>query len=373
MPPKPEYWNPDSRAMNPLFEDANELNHENISLLNQSAHANGGASLFNSNFTTVPHQSYNPHDDFYFGTVNHMSPPGEPYTTALAQQSESIINYNQSSSDSSPNNLNLSPDNSETSASFVADSKQNRPSSITETPHRIINSRQNSLSDTGGIVKPMSKRGAAQRSKRQMLDEQDAILIARDDSELTEEELQLKRKAQNRAAQRAFRERKETKLKELEAKLLQSEEERQNLMDQLEVSRKQIISITTENEILRSNGDINNHHANILSARSTPPVSKFNFPKTQDDFIEHVLKGTNHQLKEENKKKIYADNNGSKLLALGAVWDYLQIKAEEADLDFNSIDFNDVMEKLKGNEQCHGYGPAYPLDLVDQAIASSLN
>lgn len=50
-----------------------------------------------------------------------------------------------------------------------------------------------------------------------------------------------------------------------------------------------------------------------------------------------------------------------------------QIKAEEADLDFNSIDFNDVMEKLKGNEKCHGYGPAYPLELVNEAIESSLN
>ena len=52
-------------------------------------------------------------------------------------------------------------------------------------------------------------------------------------------------------------------------------------------------------------------------------------------------------MKDENKDKVYNDNQGHKLLALGAVWDYLQIKAEEADLDFNSIDFNDVMEKLK--------------------------
>lgn len=65
-------------------------------------------------------------------------------------------------------------------------------------------------------------------------------MIARDDSELTEEELQMKRKAQNRAAQRAFRERKESKLKELEAKLLASEEERQKLLDELEQIKSKI-------------------------------------------------------------------------------------------------------------------------------------
>ena len=72
------------------------------------------------------------------------------------------------------------------------------------------------------------------------MDEKDAALIARDDSELTEEELQMKRKAQNRAAQRAFRERKESKLKELEAKLLASEEERQKLLDELEQIKSKI-------------------------------------------------------------------------------------------------------------------------------------
>ena len=50
----------------------------------------------------------------------------------------------------------------------------------------------------------------------------------------------MKRKAQNRAAQRAFRERKESKLKELEAKLLASEEERQKLLDELEQIKSKI-------------------------------------------------------------------------------------------------------------------------------------
>lgn len=423
MPPKTEYWNHDqsvanpATAINPLFDDHSELNLETIALANQLHPQQTDASLFNPAFsstTNIPQAhgqsgyQYNNdiHDEFYFEGGANISPPPQPYTN----DSETFQTYPRSSSESSPNGLNISPGASEAASTFNGDTKPTNgnmfvPSSLSTSPQMSVpgpyrqnsltdatssyrqnslsesiqggigprlSSRQNSITEVAGITKP-SKRGSSQRSKRQMLDEQDAILIARDDSELTEEELQLKRKAQNRAAQRAFRERKETKLKELEAKLLQSEEERQKSMDQLEIIRKQNISITTENEILRSSGDIHSGGAFPSRHPHITPVNKFNFPKTQDDFIKHVLRGTDHKLKEENKNKVYADNDGCKLLALGAVWDYLQIKAEEADLDFNSIDFSDVMERLKGAERCHGYGPAYPLDLVNQAIESSLN
>ncbi|RCK65205.1 Fluconazole resistance protein 3 [Candida viswanathii] len=375
MPPKTEYWNHEqpisnlatAAAINPLFDGQDELHLENIPLTNQLHQHPGNASLFNPSFTapaSIPHSQtrsgyqYNNdiHDDnFVVESKQNGTNLYLPSSLSTSPQITAGAPYHQNS---------------------LTDASTYRQNSLPESVHGStmprLTSRQNSVTEVAGITKP-SKRGSSQRSKRQMLDEQDAILIARDDSELTEEELQLKRKAQNRAAQRAFRERKETKLKELEAKLLQSEEERQKLMDQLEIIRKQNISITTENEILRSSGDI--HSGGTFPARHPhiTPVNKFNFPKTQDDFIEHVLRGTNHKLKEENKNKVYADNNGCKLLALGAVWDYLQIKAEEADLDFNSIDFNDVMERLKGAERCHGYGPAYPLELVNQAIESSLN
>lgn len=413
MPPKTEYWNHDQQianqtaVMNPIFDEHSELSQETIALAAQlHPQQSTTTSLFNPSFTgssNISHTNgqsgyqYNNdiHDEFYFEGGANMSPPPQPYTN----DGEAFQSYTRSSSESSPNGLNISPGTSEAASNFATESKRNNanlflPDSLSTSPQISavpapyrqnsltdslqnnavprLSSRRNSITEVAGITKP-SKRGSTQRSKRQMLDEQDALLIARDDSELTEDELQMKRKAQNRAAQRAFRERKETKLKELEAKLLQSEEERQKLMDQLEIIRKQNISITTENEILRSSGDINGGNAFQTRHSHIAPVNKFDFPKTQDDFIEHVLRGTNHKLKEENKNKVYADNEGRKLLALGAVWDYLQIKVEEADLDFNSIDFNDVMERLKGAERCHGYGPAYPLDLVDQAIESSLN
>lgn len=209
------------------------------------------------------------------------------------------------------------------------------------------------------------------KTKRQLLDEQDAILIAKDDSELTEEELQLKRKAQNRAAQRAFRERKETKLKELEAKLLKSEEERQKLMEELELIKKQNITISTENEILKSKNEFSVRNSENSEARN----NGFIFPKDQNQFIKGLIDDTQHQIDSSLVNTVYEtpDSPGKKILAIGAVWDYLQIKAEERNLDSQSFDVIEIMNKLKGNERCHGFGPAYPLELVDEIIESSMH
>ncbi|CAK9441783.1 uncharacterized protein LODBEIA_P56510 [Lodderomyces beijingensis] len=267
------------------------------------------------------------------------------------------IGVDSGSSESSPqtsHNHNMpTPSTSEASGNFETDSYKllEKPTTTTTTANKG------------------RKSASSQKSKKRLLDEQDAILIARDDSELTDEELQLKRKAQNRAAQRAFRERKETKLKELEAKLLQSEGERQRLMEELDNISKQNLSITTENEILKTSDN-----SNLMTlSNSNNPVTKFDFPQTQDAFIAEILRGNEHHLKPAYINKVYDDSQGKKLLALGAVWDYLQIKAEEANLDSSSIDFVQVMEKLRGNEKCHGYGPAYTLESVDQAIRESFH
>ncbi|ODV81635.1 uncharacterized protein CANTADRAFT_24503 [Suhomyces tanzawaensis NRRL Y-17324] len=213
------------------------------------------------------------------------------------------------------------------------------------------------------VVKKAPKTKAATKTKKQLLDEQDAILIAKDDSELNYDELQLKRKAQNRAAQRAFRERKESKMKELEAKLMESDKERQKLMEKLEIITKQNMYILTENELLRSKGP----------AEEPMEDYKFTFPHSQNEFI-HELAGK-HKFEPQHIRKVYdsPEHPGNKILALGAVWDYLQVKADEYSIDYDGIDIPLIMSKLKGNERCHGFGPAYPLELVDRVIAECCN
>lgn len=210
------------------------------------------------------------------------------------------------------------------------------------------NSRASNLSNS-----TINRKDQEKKSKRQLLDEQDAMLIAKDDSELTEAELQLKRKAQNRAAQRAFRERKETKLKDLELKLNKSEEEKQQLIDQLEAIRRNNLNVIAENQKLKNSNPFDHS-------------KDFAFPKNEKQFIDGMLSGTHHVFQEDFSKKAYdSPDNGNRVLALGAVWDYLLYKVETENLN---VDVVEVMRKLKGNEKCHGFGPAYPVDLIDQVL-----
>ncbi|EGV61425.1 basic region leucin zipper [Yamadazyma tenuis] len=203
--------------------------------------------------------------------------------------------------------------------------------------------------------KVVTLRNGKGKSKKQLAEEQDTLLLSRDDSELTEEELQLKKKAQNRAAQRAFRERKETRLKELEQKLNKSEEDKQALLNKLEAIRKQNLAMKSENSDLKTSRN-----------NGTTPELKLDFPKNEGDFIARLLEGQEHVYSSSDSKKVYdSPENGQKVLAFGAVWDYLLYRADEDNLN---IDVMEVMNSLKGNEKCHGYGPAYPVELIDKAI-----
>lgn len=206
------------------------------------------------------------------------------------------------------------------------------------------------------------------RGKKQFFDDRETQLLETDDSKLTEDELVLKKKAQNRMAQRAFRERKETKLRELELKLLRSEDERQKLMQKLDDIRSQYILVLTENKFLRLNGEL----VPMVAGGGSHGIesSKFTFPQSQDEFIEEMIDVHLHEVNEATMNKVYDEplNPGRKVLAIGAVWDYLQIKREEE--GYENLDMLEVMQNLKGNEVCHGYGPAYPLELVTSVLDS---
>ncbi|CUM51324.1 unnamed protein product [Debaryomyces tyrocola] len=238
----------------------------------------------------------------------------------------------------------------------------NESISTSSSPSGIVNSHLNSK--VNGIFSPVSvsEDKKKPKSKKQLLNEQDAMLIAKDDSELNEEELQMKRKAQNRAAQRAFRERKETKLKELECKLAESEEEKRRLLSQLNLVKQQNFSILTENEYLKNKSSSEQNLVN--KSNDTTNVI---FPKNQRDFI-YGLAGS-HDVNNDTINKVYENPEvpGKKLLAVGAVWDYLQLKSQESE-KYENLDILEIMNCLKGNERCHGYGPAYPLELVEQIV-----
>lgn len=197
----------------------------------------------------------------------------------------------------------------------------------------------------------------SQRAKE--LSTEEAELMEKDDSSLSEAELVVKKKAINRLAQRAFRERKESKLKELQAELLRSEIERKKLLEHLEEFKRHFICMKTENQMLRSNRD---------GVSKSSPVLQLHSPDSQEAFIEEMIRGRDHVVDNRTINKVYPEpkNPGRRVLGVGALWDYLQLKREEE--QFENVDMLDLMALLRGKELCHGYGPAYPLDMVEDAL-----
>lgn len=200
------------------------------------------------------------------------------------------------------------------------------------------------------------------RGKKLTVSEKDEILLSKDDSELSEEDLQEKRKAQNRAAQRAFRKRKETKIKSLLEELQQSQKEKQRLMVEMGLYKQ-------ENEFIRS-------QMVALRKQKTSPRQNLVFDSHVESnrFLENLLKESlDKQGSDTNLvKKAYLspDSPNDNLLTVTAVWDYIHLRIEETGCN---IDVSDVMLKLKGNEKCHGFGPAYSADLVNKVINECSN
>ncbi|SCU89703.1 LANO_0D06062g1_1 [Lachancea nothofagi CBS 11611] len=178
------------------------------------------------------------------------------------------------------------------------------------------------------------------------------------DEPISEKDVMARKKAQNRAAQKAFRERKEAKLKELEAKLLTSERDKQALHREIEELKQQNLEIATENRLLSRKNDA--LPSPDLLANTRKPA-KFHFP-TQNEFIESAAADHCVPLELPLLNTSY-EHGGRKLLTLPATWEYLNDVSQDQDFDVYS-----VMQNLKGLEICHGHGPAYRQDVVDDLV-----
>lgn len=182
-----------------------------------------------------------------------------------------------------------------------------------------------------------------------------------------------KKKAQNRAAQRAFRERKEAKLNTLEHQLKESEANKEALQKEVDSLRKLNQEIHAENRtLLRRQDDdsvsnlMNYNPINSIRQYSDDQMAKENVVhRRRDDFYKDLMNQVNsvneiHGQKVQNKT--YQDNSGNFIMTIPATWEYLQKNYGE------DIDIIQVIEALKGKEVCHGAGGAYPKVLVDEAI-----
>ncbi|KAJ6783584.1 hypothetical protein PWT90_08460 [Aphanocladium album] len=189
---------------------------------------------------------------------------------------------------------------------------------------------------------------------------------------------QSRRKAQNRAAQRAFRERKEKHVKDLETKLAGLEAAQQQSSAENERLRRDLQKMSTENEILRATSSVPQHHNNNNNrhhhhnpSSASPPAQDVTTGPTEyrpTDFYSDVLQG--HANKAPSHRIVVGDD-GERLLAAGATWDY--IVGHEL-FKRGLVDVGSVSERLKGAARCDGQGPVFPeaaiLAAIEQSVAS---
>ncbi|KAH8734051.1 hypothetical protein BGZ61DRAFT_445748 [Ilyonectria robusta] len=171
---------------------------------------------------------------------------------------------------------------------------------------------------------------------------------------------QSRRKAQNRAAQQAFRRRKEKHVKELEAKLAELEAARQQVSVENERLKQDIRRASTENEILRATSQVGGTHK--ISSEPTNDLPPFNSSKFYSNILQNETNKT-------PSHRIITSHDGERLLAAGATWDLIiNHKLFKKGL----VDVGDVSERLKHYAYCDGQGPVYSERSIIMAIEQSV-
>ncbi|KAH3681277.1 hypothetical protein WICPIJ_007763 [Wickerhamomyces pijperi] len=218
-------------------------------------------------------------------------------------------------------------------------------SDISQSPINLTTEATRSLPDASKLTYPSPQHSQANQQSN--------------DESLSEEELMKRRKAQNRAAQRAFRERKEMKLKELEDKLDQSEKNRSELLNQLDELRKRNIVVQAENKIL-----LQNTNGNLPMELDTKEHNgEFSFPTKDSFYSNHSAFIRDNRLSKFQHNINHYTHDGYTEITLGinGVWEFVNEYNEKNDED---VDANLVLFRLKGKEVCKVNGPAYDLCVV---------
>ncbi|KAI9758176.1 MAG: hypothetical protein M4579_003150 [Chaenotheca gracillima] len=183
---------------------------------------------------------------------------------------------------------------------------------------------------------------------------------------------QSRRKAQNRAAQRAFRERKERHVKDLELKLTSLEQSSTSLVGENDRLKRELQKVATENEILRatssrfapSNGEAQGNGNGPQASGGPAVVGPMRYSPT--DFYSNVLQP--HENKTISHRITVSESTGERLLAAGATWDLIQ---EHPLFKQGLVDVGDVCDRIKGIAKCDGQGPVFEERDIREAIEAS--
>ncbi|KAF2709822.1 hypothetical protein K504DRAFT_378556 [Pleomassaria siparia CBS 279.74] len=182
---------------------------------------------------------------------------------------------------------------------------------------------------------------------------------------------QSRRKAQNRAAQRAFRERKERHVRELEAKLSALESSTHSLQSDNERLKLALQRARTENEILRATGG---HHSPPLSRSvsvSYPSPGALLPDEDKDDEAKYNVQLLPNGSVLNSADKEHAQSlrkTKGKEVPASQTWDLIQ---SHPLVKQGLVDIADVCERLKGLAKCDGHGPVFEESAVWRAVEES--
>ncbi|KAK9377300.1 uncharacterized protein V1513DRAFT_94319 [Lipomyces chichibuensis] len=171
---------------------------------------------------------------------------------------------------------------------------------------------------------------------------------------VNDDELQSKRKSQNRAAQRAFRERREKHVKELQEKLEQAEKYAKEVEWENARLKKELDWYQAEHKTLKDAAD--SVRQNSVAANNNEHPSKAVFPEFHNGHSENHL-----------ERPINGSSDDTMFLNPSQVWDRLN-EHPRADV----LDPEKLVKRIMGKAQCSGHGLIFNINDVDEAIAAEL-
>ncbi|KAF2867164.1 hypothetical protein BDV95DRAFT_598291 [Massariosphaeria phaeospora] len=181
---------------------------------------------------------------------------------------------------------------------------------------------------------------------------------------------QSRRKAQNRAAQRAFRERKERHVRELETKLSALESSAHSLQSDNERLKMALQRARTENEILRATSGQSPSSSRPVSVSYPSPGAHLPDEDDGPDVDYNVQSLSHGSLVNSADREHPASRrkNKGKEVPAAQTWDLIQ---SHTLVKQGLVDIADVCERLKGAAKCDGQGPVFEESAIWQAIEES--
>ncbi|CAG5158235.1 uncharacterized protein ALTATR162_LOCUS5051 [Alternaria atra] len=180
---------------------------------------------------------------------------------------------------------------------------------------------------------------------------------------------QNRRKAQNRAAQRAFRERKERYVKDLESKLSALESSTNSLQSDVERLKLALQCVRTENEILRATTGQSLTTSQPVSVSYSAPDAHLQDNDAKEDAC-NVQGSRNGSMINAAGKDNAASRRKTKgrEIPVAQAWDFIQ---SHPFVKQGLVDIAIVCERLRWAATCDGHGLVFEESLIWQAVEES--